>query len=86
VQATPSSNIPLGPGLDDPLATKPIVFVAPGANAGSQLGELATTEVVSWNTVAFHPLTMVTPLGKVKLTTHGVSVNVPVLVTETEPI
>lgn len=71
----------VAPGLDGPLAVKPIVTDALGARVGELLGALAVHVVAFAVTVAFHPLPRVTPDGMVQVTAQLFQGDVPVLVT-----
>ena len=71
----------VGPGLDGPLAVKPIVTEALGARFGAKLGALAVHVVPFAVTVAFHPLPRVTPDGMVQVTVQLFQADAPELVT-----
>ena len=76
-------TMPVGPGTEGPVATYPIDAVLPAGSECCQLGAVAIMLVLSWMTVAFQPLTRVTPVGTVQLTTHGITARGLVFVTDT---
>src|SRR5258707_3869322 len=80
MQVAPLSVTPLGGGLAEPLPTKPMVTEAPARSVWLQLGAAARNLVLSWVTVAFHPLTSVTPAGTFQEASHGTSARLPVFV------
>ena len=83
--ATPVQEqvIPLGPGVDEPLAWKPKLAVAPGARSVAQLGAVMVQLVPLVVTVELQALVSVTPEGTVHLTVQLCQLLVPVLVTVT---
>jgi len=76
----------VGVGLDGPLAWKFHVAEAPGASAVAHDGAWAVSVEPEAVTVAFHPFTSVTPVGRVSVDTHGFSAAVPLLRTITDAL
>jgi hypothetical protein len=85
VQAAPLSETPEGPGVEEPLAMKPTATLAPGASVVAQFGAETVIVLPDWVKVPFQPLLMVTPLGTVKVTVHGLRADVPLFLTVTSP-
>src|SRR3954452_21477117 len=62
-----------------------MVTDAPAASDDAYAGPAAVTVVPLWVTVAFQPLTRVTPDGQVQVADHGLTVPPPVFFTVSEP-
>jgi hypothetical protein len=81
--ADQEQTIPLGPGVDEPLAWKPKLAVAPGARSGAQVGAVMVQALPLVVMVELQALVSVTPDGTVHLIVQLCQVLAVLLVTVT---